>query len=138
MFLIQAIYFSKLNSNINHKDIEQILECSRRNNAKKNITGILAFNGEYFLQALEGSRANVNAVLERIYKDQRHEEICIVHHNEITERDFSDWDMAYAGQDKLRRELILRYSGSSEFIPSCLSGASSLALLKALKMSTET
>ncbi len=138
MFLVQTIYCSKVNTTINHKDIEQILASSSKHNTKRHITGMLAFNGEYFLQALEGSRANVSACLEVIYKDQRHQALCIIQHREIAERDFSAWGMAYAGQSNLSRELLLRYSDNPEFVPSNLSGASALALLKALRTPTET
>lgn len=137
MFLIQTVYYSEVTSPIGPQDIEKILASSRKNNARKNITGILAFNGKFFLQALEGLRTDVAICMETISKDPRHKTLCVMHHTEISERDFSGWDMAYVGQTKFNKELILRYSGNSEFTPSSISGVSALALLKALKASVE-
>ena len=137
MFLIQSIYYSEVSADFNSKDIEKILASSRKYNVTNNITGLLAFNGKYFLQALEGLRSDVSQCMERISKDPRHKNLCAVYHKEIAERDFSDWNMAYVGQSKFNRELILRYSGRDEFIPSGISAASSLALLKALRASAE-
>lgn len=137
MFLIQTIYFSEISTDITAKDIEKILTSSRKNNAKNNITGLLAFNGKYFLQALEGLRSNVSNCMEMISKDPRHKSLCVMSHREIAERDFSGWDMAYVSQTKFSRELILRYSGNGDFIPNGISAASSLALLKALKALAE-
>ena len=137
MFLIQIIYSSEVSSDIGPKDIEQILTASRKNNAQKHISGLLAFDGRYFLQALEGLRSEVNQWLETISRDPRHKDLCIMHYREITERDFCDWNMAYVGQSKFNKALIMRFSGNSEFKPKFISGASALALLKALKSEVE-
>ena len=137
MFLVQTIYYSAVNASLTAKDIEQILQSSRKNNAAKQLSGILAFNGQYFLQALEGLRSEVCETLSVIAKDPRHTAIYITSHREIAERDFSGWDMAYVGQSKFNRELMLHFSGHSDFVPSMLSGASSLALLKSLATHAE-
>ncbi len=137
MYLVQTIYYSEVSSNLTSHDIEHILQASRRNNVKNNLTGILAFNGQYFLQALEGLRTEVCKTLDVITQDPRHSTLFFTLHREIAERDFAGWDMAYVGQTKFNRERLLRFSGRSDFVPEALSGASSLALLKSLAAGAE-
>ena len=59
MFLVRLIYASKISSGFGPEDIESILQSARTYNVKTNVTGMLCFSNEYFLQCLEGSRTAV-------------------------------------------------------------------------------
>ena len=52
---------------------------------------------------------------------------------EISERLFSDWGMAYVPSSKLTRELLLRYGVGDEYSPLKMSSRSCLGLLTALR-----
>ena len=59
MVLVRLLYCSTVNG-IGDKEIEAILDKSRANNALDNITGALIYDGQHFLQILEGGRQNVS------------------------------------------------------------------------------
>lgn len=132
MRLVRAIYVSRIGDAIGPADIEHILESARTHNHKNAITGILCFNGDYFLQCLEGSRSAVNKTYCKIVGDPRHREVTLLEYREASERNFPDWDMAFVPQSSLTSDVLLRYSAQSSFEPYELSGLSSLKLLREL------
>ncbi|KOR32483.1 hypothetical protein TI05_06985 [Achromatium sp. WMS3] len=138
MYLTRIIYCSELASEankdfiINEDIISNILAVSRRNNAINNISGMLLYSGNYFLQCLEGSRLDVNKTYNRILLDPRHNNAILLEYGEIIQRDFSAWNMGYAGGIDIK-EIIQAYSVGSDFSPYYMSGKSALNLLKALK-----
>ena len=77
--------------------IEQILEASRRNNARVDVTGALFYNTVFFAQVLEGSFNQVQGVFERLQLDGRHSDLVVLQSGYAPGRDFADWSMAYAG-----------------------------------------
>lgn len=132
MRLIRAIYASHKRDSLTVEDIESILADSRSNNSRAEITGVLCFSHEYFLQCLEGDRAAVNELYNRITRDDRHLEPFMLDYAEIDERSFARWAMGFVPDTHISRELILRFSGSGRFDPTQMSAASALAFLKAL------
>ncbi|EJL6503513.1 BLUF domain-containing protein, partial [Vibrio cholerae] len=60
MAFIRLIYVSTVTESLKHSDIELILEHAKKYNFEQDITGVLYFNNEYFLQCLEGDREKVN------------------------------------------------------------------------------
>lgn len=132
MQLIRAIYASHKSESLTVEDVESILSDSRSNNTRAEITGVLCFSHEYFLQCLEGDRAAVNELYNRITRDQRHLEPFMIDYAEIDERAFSQWAMGFVPDTQISRELILRFSGSGRFDPTQMSAASALGFLRAL------
>ena len=128
MKLIQLIYSSR-STGIGPDDVESILEGARKFNAGANVTGLLCFSAERFLQCLEGSRSAVNEIYRRILIDSRHAGAEILRYEEIEHRDFPSWSMAYVGDTAVNRVRLLRYSGHDEFRPEDLAGNSARMLL---------
>ncbi|WP_047043659.1 BLUF domain-containing protein [Vibrio mexicanus] len=133
MHLVRLIYASTITSHNDPGIIENILESARRFNPANDLTGILYFNGDYFLQCIEGSRQAVNNVYTCILKDARHHTAVILDYSEISERTFSDWSMGYVPTSRTYNEYCLRYSNSREFNPYQMSGESAFKLLNELK-----
>jgi len=133
MFLVRLIYASKISAQITPEDIESILASARGHNAKHNITGILSFNQDNFLQCLEGSRSDVNAAYRRILNDSRHHDVVLLDYRTIDKREFSLWSMGYVPCTSAMRSVILQFSSSDQFDPHSMSGDSAYALLLALK-----
>jgi hypothetical protein len=75
--------------------ISDILKVSRQHNARENVTGALFFNGRSFAQVLEGSPLAISNVYTNILKDNRHTDVCLLHHEYIPRRCFEGWAMAY-------------------------------------------
>lgn len=133
MHLVRLLYLSKATGGLGASGIESLLLSAQRHNIRAGISGMLAFNGEYFLQVLEGGRTEVNRLYQRISTDPRHEELYLLHMEEISERLFADWSMAYVPSSKLTRELLLRYGVTDEFSPLKMSSHSCLGMLSALR-----
>ena len=70
--MYRLIYISTASDALTSADVDAIVDASIRNNAPRNITGVLIYNGLNFLQVLEGTRLNVEEVFNRIVQDPRH------------------------------------------------------------------
>jgi len=80
------------------REVEQMLAVSRRNNAASGLTGALIFNCGFFAQVLEGERAAVESVFEKIQHDHRHAKINVLCVGSVESRKFPNWAMAYVGR----------------------------------------
>ncbi|WP_070965364.1 BLUF domain-containing protein [Vibrio sonorensis] len=138
MYLVRLIYASRISDGMSNQDIENILESARKNNRKENVTGVLLFNRNYFLQCIEGSRSKVNQIYHKILNDQRHQEIVILSYDEINKRDFSDWHMGYIPETAVTMPITQQFSSSEIFNPYEISGASAHGLLLTLKEAIKT
>lgn len=129
MFLTQIIYTSTATEDFEPKSIPDILELATKYNSKHDITGMLCFSRKYFLQCLEGSRTNVNQLYHKILNDKRHHNIVLLDYKEISEREFSDWSMAYVPESSITNPINLKFSGNSLFDPYKMSGESAHRLM---------
>ncbi|MEJ2802369.1 BLUF domain-containing protein [Comamonadaceae bacterium PP-2] len=93
--LTRLFYASRATKEGALRAISEILPVARDFNSKNNITGLLTFDGEYFTQVLEGPASIVNALMEKIAKDPRHENVRILYVGPILTRDFGEWSMGY-------------------------------------------
>lgn len=132
MPLSRLIYASRASDALAPDALDQILESSRRNNAKLGISGALLFGSREFLQCLEGSREAVNQTYARILGDPRHAEVQVLDYREVPQRLFPDWGMHGLAPSLMTRQRVLRYSEREIFTPTRLSAASALALLEEL------
>jgi hypothetical protein len=71
-----------------------ILTQAQANNPAQGITGVLCQGQGFFFQVIEGERSRVNALYRRIVADKRHNDVEMLHYEEITERRFGQWSMA--------------------------------------------
>lgn len=124
MYLVRLIYASSVTEAFKPGDIENILESARLRNVQDNVTGMLCFNQNYFLQCLEGSRTSVNGVYHRILNDPRHTKPVLLDYQEILTREFTDWAMGYISESSLTAPLNLKFSGTPFFEPYSMSGES--------------
>lgn len=116
MKLCRLLYYSKTNSDVD-LSIDHILKSARRFNESKFITGMLWFDGDYFIQILEGSRENINLVYERIFKDKRHHTLTLMDFREVNERIFPSWNMGYYADVSRNRNEVMRFSITDQFRP---------------------
>lgn len=93
--LCRAIYVSRAVGNAGSSllSVAEILGVSERNNRRDRLTGVLLAHEGWFLQALEGSRTDIERLLTRLRSDPRHENIRMLGFDTISERSFADWSM---------------------------------------------
>lgn len=100
-------------------ELVELLNVSRRNNARIGVTGMLLYKGGVFMQALEGPEAAVRALQERIGRDPRHRSVITVLEDWTEERQFGDWMMGFRDLDDPTVRLT---PGYSEFLNVALTG----------------
>ncbi len=91
----QLLYISTATPN-SVVSTDQILRISRTNNVRDDITGLLFFNGQRFLQALEGPENAIARTIARIRADARHRAIVVLSERTVEVREFGSWSMADA------------------------------------------
>ncbi|MBB6519827.1 BLUF domain-containing protein [Pseudoteredinibacter isoporae] len=96
MELTHCIYCSATTEEeLSAEGLEAILEQSRTNNQKCDVTGILLFESGAFFQVLEGDEAVVDALYRKIEMDPRHQRVTKLISEPIEERAFGEWSMGY-------------------------------------------
>ncbi len=115
--LIRLTYASIATEGVDLVEFKRILLQSQTNNQRQDLTGMLAFNSKIFLQTLEGSRDEVNALYARLMRDPRHHTVSILGFKEIKERYWANWSMGFAAPSADNRALYLKYSQQSTFNP---------------------
>ena len=91
-------------------DLIGLLGSARRRNQELDVTGLLLHREDSFFQIIEGSRANVLAVFERIRADPRHTRITVLFEGPATLREFSDWRMGFVELDNVDVRMLPGFS----------------------------
>ncbi len=102
----QLIYISRLAPTVSSEDLSLIVARSGRNNARRDITGVLLCCGRDVMQLLEGDEMKVREVFEPIGQDERHSRIELLLAKTVNRRLFPEWAMGLA--DLRSRTLINR------------------------------
>ena len=115
--LIRLTYASTATDGVDLNEFKRILLQAQTNNQRRDLTGMLAFNSKIFLQALEGSRDQVNELYAKLIRDPRHHTVTVLGYKEIEERHWASWSMGFAAPNSDNRALFLKYSQQSTFNP---------------------
>jgi hypothetical protein len=75
--------------------LHDILKSARRRNIRCGVSGVLLYNQKAFFQTLEGNKAEVEQVFERIVHDTRHTDVKVLERKFVRSRIFHSWSMAY-------------------------------------------
>jgi hypothetical protein len=127
--LVRLLYASRAVSPIRPDTLAAILAKATRDNAVLGVTGLLCHGDEVFLQVLEGGRAEVSTLYNRIACDPRHREVTLLAYEEVAERDFAGWAMGQVNLNRLNPSMVLKYSEKAALDPYAMSGKAALALL---------
>lgn len=93
--LLALVYISEAARAISQADLDDILAASRRNNLQLDVTGILLFENDTFIQLLEGPADKVEALYRKIRTDSRHTNVMILLEEAASKRRFPEWSMAF-------------------------------------------
>lgn len=93
--MYSLVYVSSAVNVFTPQELMELLNISRENNTKAGLTGILLYKDGNFMQALEGEKDSVMALYTKISGDPRHKGIITIYDEEITERNFPNWSMAF-------------------------------------------
>ena len=105
--MYQLNYRSIAKSDLEFKDLDDILEESIAENSARNISGCLIYHNNCFVQILEGKKKDVLELYEKIKADDRHHSVTLLWENNVENRFFAEWHMAYyKPNDKNMNEFV--------------------------------
>ncbi|MGE0484577.1 MAG: BLUF domain-containing protein [Gammaproteobacteria bacterium] len=133
---VRLIYCSRAARDMSLQDIQNILRTARANNDKLGICGMLSYQSRWFLQVLEGPRAEVNALFLDIAEDPRHDAVTIIAYEYVDEPLFGDWRMGYAADGGAVGHLLHEF-GMERFEPLVMSPLQALRFLHELSTAQE-
>lgn len=94
------LYRSEITADADIRCVAEIAKFSRVFNEAHDITGVLIFDGQRFVQYIEGPQEHVIALANKIALDTRHTNFTPLHQaQDITQRLFAQWVMAYVADD---------------------------------------
>ncbi len=132
MDLVQLVYYSrnllKDDDKGQLKLLREILATARTKNVERNVTGYLIFDRAWFIQILEGDRAEVRATYDRIARDPRHADVTLMDMKAIKQRSFTQWSMGGAMRNLDQQEVFLEHGISGQVDPTKLTAAKIVAL----------
>ena len=103
-------------------EVDRILATARRRNPSMGVTGALLFNQNRFAQVLEGPQEAIQDLFTRIQLDERHSEVHLLAFEEVTERTFASWSMAFVGEDSEAARRFSEIGGDADFLVERLDG----------------
>lgn len=89
--LTQLIYRSRSRTSLSPEELNHLGAGSARRNQAQQVNGLLLYDGEYFMQVLEGQDDTVSALFARICKDPRHTDIVLLLRDPIPRTHFGQW-----------------------------------------------
>ena len=91
----QLLYISNTSADFPQSELDDILAASRRNNAARDVTGMLLYLDGAFLQVLEGPNDAVEEIYARIRRDKRHWDCQTLLNSGNAPRAFANWSMGF-------------------------------------------
>lgn len=90
--MFNIAYVSEPTADFDEGQLGELVAKSREWNANQAITGLLFFDGRFFVQFLEGDEDAVTSLFAKIMRDSRHR-VSAVHRRSATGKLFPAWDM---------------------------------------------
>jgi hypothetical protein len=113
--LIHIVYVSFASRDLKEEDLDDFLVNIRQKNKEYGITGLLLYNNGSFIQVIEGKKETIQNLFSVIKNDSRHNNVVMLHEEQIKQRDFPDWCMGYK---KLSNRKSSKIPGFSDYMNS--------------------
>ena len=93
--MISVSYISKATQDMGVLALMRLTDQAAQLNQKLGLSGVLFYENQHFGQILEGPRAEVTKIWEKIQRDPRHHQVRLLKMEEIKERSFPAWSMRF-------------------------------------------
>ncbi len=120
MQLTRLVYASK-HKGLSAETVNQILQKSRANNVRDQITGALIMDERLFMQLIEGNRLEISRCIMRIMQDRNHYDLRIISCRDVGQRLFQEWNMHLIEVSRIKAEIMANYSVNGSFNPGAMS-----------------
>lgn len=112
--LHHLIYLSRAAQAFTDADLLALLTQARLHNASQDITGVLVYGNNQFIQVIEGEETPIRDLYEHIRQDPRHHSVITFADKHIPARAFTGWDMAFQPLEPEQFQQLLGYLPLSE------------------------
>lgn len=92
--MFRLLYISTARAEMDMVTLQAILQSAQISNRARGLTGLLIFDGNRFMQYLEGEEGAVRTLFATIKQDPRHYAVATLRESYGEERQCADWDMA--------------------------------------------
>ena len=93
--LVAISYISKATQDMGVLALMRLTDQAAQLNQKLDLSGVLFYENQHFGQILEGPRAEVIKIWEKIQRDPRHQQVRLLKMEDIKERSFPAWSMRF-------------------------------------------
>jgi len=111
------IYLSRATAPFTSADLQDLLVEARTHNAQLDITGVLLYGNEQFVQVLEGEASAVRKLYDSIKRDARHHNVSAYADKAIEQRAFEGWAMAFHEATPAQVAHLLGYVAPGDWTP---------------------
>ncbi len=119
---LKQIIYSSRPLGFDKDTVKQILVSSSKNNPRVEVTGLLIYSEDLYLQLLEGPTPALEETFSKIKSDRRHHNIIVLKEDFTDCRLFASWTMRpqplnvlMFDEDDIKNGLIERFSPSQAF-----------------------
>jgi len=113
--MYHLVYISYATNLVRDDELLNILSESRLYNKQNNITGMLVYLREKFIQVLEGEYEEVSTVYNKIKEDPRHRKVTTILEGNSEHRIFNDWSMGFKKINDQQFEELSGYKDPEDF-----------------------
>lgn len=119
-------YISRASDSFSQEELIPLEKQASSANENKGITGVLIFDGSHFFQYIEGNKADIEALYQKIEKDKRHASVTELSSGEVSEKLFPNWGMKsflpgdFVAEDRVHILDILSENHEKESVPEIL------------------
>jgi hypothetical protein len=93
--MYHLVYISHATTPFSEEELISLLHDCRKMNKVKDITGMLIYLQNRFIQVLEGDSSTIKRLYNKIERDPRHKKVSTLLEGELDERIFKDWSMGF-------------------------------------------
>jgi acylphosphatase len=93
--MISLVYISAARKLFSDQELVALLEKSRANNQRLDLTGMLLYKDGNFMQVLEGPDEAVAQLYRTIEQDPRHHGVMELLRHPVEQREFGQWSMGF-------------------------------------------
>lgn len=111
--MFSLVYVSSAVTIFTPQELIDLLKKCHENNTRTGLTGLLLYKDGNFMQALEGDKDSVMALYAKISRDPRHQGLLTIYDEDIAERNFPDWSMAFRDLNSIE---VRSMEGFNEFM----------------------
>lgn len=101
MELSHCLYLSRFSGTIGDTGLRDLLTQARENNRARAITGALLFDGERFIQLVEGATGVIHELAQRLREDPRHHDFTVLGEGPVVARRHRRWTAGYVEIDRV-------------------------------------